>query len=373
MTGAVAGVVAADPAASGRVAMAPWAGTRFAALDVARAIAFAGMLLSHYASSTRATDPGWLQVVDDAADGRAAPLFCVLLGVGAGVLSARGTSDAKLVRRGLVLFALGVAVWPYVDRVYFILPHYGLLLALVPLLRRLRTGGLLAAAGAAFAVPSTVVALVAEPTLRTARQPDGYGDLTGVVDIVRYLLWTGAYPMLGWVGFALVGLWLARQRLDGRPVQLRLLAGALAIMVLQPVFAAVHATLEGSTSGPAGPAAFFDGTAHSNQLAWYLLGSATAVAVVAACALVVPRGRSAADAVVQPVVFLGQLALTSYLAHLVLGEEVVWEWRDRSAPSLAVQMAVVAMVLAAFAFVATAWRVRFRRGPLEAAVRALAR
>ena len=351
---------------------APWSGRRFAALDVARALAFGGMLLSHFAASTRRGDPGWLQALDSAADGRAAPLFCLLLGVGAGVLSARGTPDAKLVRRGLVLFVLGMAVWPYVDRVHFILPHYGLLLAMVPWLRRLPTNGLLAVAAGAFAVPSVVVAVVAEPTLRTARQPDGYGDLTAVVELVRYLAWSGAYPMVGWVGFVLVGLWLARQRLDRRPVQVGLLAGGVAGLLLQPVFAAVYAAFEEPPGRPGGLAAFFDGTAHSNMFAWYVLGSATAVAVVAACALVIPVRRGLARAAVQPVVFLGQLALTSYLAHIVLGEELVWEWRDRTRPSLAVQMALVAAVFAAFALASTAWRARFRRGPLEAAVRTLA-
>ena len=374
MSGLGAEVAGPAPAAEERVTgvAAPWAGRRFAAVDVARALAFGGMLLSHFAASTRRTDPGWLQALDGAADGRAAPLFCLLLGVGAGVLSARGTPDPKLVRRGVVLFAVGMAVWPYVDRVYFILPVYGLLLVAVPWLRRLPSGGLLVAAAGAFAVPSVIVAVVAEPTLRTARQPDEYGDLTSIVDVVRYLAWSGAYPMVGWVGFVLVGLWLARQRLDRRTVQLRLLAGGGAVMVLQPVVAAVHTALERPSGRPAGLAAFFDGTAHSNMFAWYVLGSATAVAVVAVCALAVPVRRGVATAAVQPVVFLGQLALTGYLGHIVLGEELVWEWRDRSRPSLAVQMALVAAVFAGFALASTAWRARFRRGPLEAVVRTLA-
>ncbi|MGI8810800.1 MAG: hypothetical protein ACR2KK_23755 [Acidimicrobiales bacterium] len=61
--------------------------TRLAGIDAARALAFGGMLLAHFAASRRPTDPGWLKAVDNAADGRAAPLFCLLLGVGAGLLA----------------------------------------------------------------------------------------------------------------------------------------------------------------------------------------------------------------------------------------------------------------------------------------------
>lgn len=344
---------------------------RFAALDVARALAFAGMLLSHFTASMVDRDPGWLQAADRTADGRAAPLFCLLLGVGAVLLSARGTPGRVLVRRGLVLLGLGLAVWPYVEEVNFILPHYGLLLAIVPLLRRLPTAWLLPAATAAFAVPSVVAAVVAEPTLRTAVQPSTYGDLADVHTVLEYLLWTGAYPLVGWLGFALVGMWVGHQDLGRQAVRWRLLAGGTALVALQPVAALAYGALDRPEGQPAGLAAFLDGSAHSNRFAWYVLSSATAVAVIALCALLLP-GDGASHPSARPVVALGQLALSAYLGHIVLGEELVWDWRNRTEPSLLAQMAVVAAVVAGFALVATAWRSRFRRGPLEAVVRILA-
>ena len=107
---------------------------RMVGIDVARAVAFGGMLLAHYTFAPPAS-PDWLQAVDAAADGRAAPLFCVLAGVGAGLLSARGR-DREVVGRGLVLVAVGCLVWPYVQAIALVLPHYGALLVAVPLLRR---------------------------------------------------------------------------------------------------------------------------------------------------------------------------------------------------------------------------------------------
>jgi uncharacterized membrane protein YeiB len=343
---------------------------RLDGLDVARALAFAGMLLAHFAFSDRPSDPGWLAAVDAAADGRAAPLFCLLLGVGSGLLIARGTPDSTLVKRGLVLFALGLALWPIFDRVYLILPHYGALLMLMPLLRRLATRWLLPVAGLAFLVPSVVVALVDGHRLRGAPQPNSYAELANLGSVVEILVWTGGYPLVGWVGFALVGLWVSRQRLGDRAVQLRLLIGGALVAATQPLWAWIHDALITPAEGQAarGWATFFDGTAHGNQTAWYVIASGTAVAVIGGC-LVVADLTPAAWRL--PIVRLGQLALTAYVAHLVLGEVVYWDWQDQAKPPLTTEMLIVVAVLVTFAVVATLWRVFFARGPLESGLRAV--
>jgi uncharacterized protein len=337
----------------------PRTSTRLVGIDAARALAFGGMLLAHFAASRRTGDPGWLQAVDNAADGRAAPLFCLLLGVGAGLLAARGTSDMAFIRRGLVLFAVGLLVWPLVDRVYLILPHYGLLLALFPLARRLPTRWLLPAAGVAFLVPSLVVATVGPHGLRTAGQPSTYGELLDAGRVLRDILWAGGYPVVGWVGFVLVGAWLVRRRLDDGRTQRQLFLAAVGVAVTQPLVAAGF----DATGWP-----FLDSSAHSNQTAWYLLASATAVAVVAGFLIVARR----AALVVRPLVPLGQMALTAYLAHLMLGQVVVFPWLA-TRPPLVSQVAIAGLVFFAFAVAAAAWLNRHRRGPLETVVRALAR
>ena len=330
--------------------------TRLVGIDAARALAFGGMLLAHFAASRRVADPGWLQALDNAADGRAAPLFCMLLGVGAGLLAARGTPDLAFVRRGLVLFGIGLVAWPFVDRVYLILPHYGLLLALFPLVRRVPTRWLLPAAGLAFVLPSLVMATVGPLGLRTAGQPSTYAELLEVGDVAGQILWTGGYPIVGWVGFVLVGAWVVRQRLGDGATQRRLLLAGAAVAATQPLIAL------------AGGGAFLGSTAHSNHTAWYVLASASAVAVIAGCLIVARR----APVVMLPIVPLGRTALSAYLAHLALGEVLLFPWLRLAAPPLAVQMTVAVVVFAGFAAAATGWLARHQRGPVETVVRALA-
>jgi len=334
--------------------------TRLVGVDVARALAFASMLLAHFAASRRPSDPGWLQALDNAADGRAAPLFCLLLGVGAGLLAARGASDVAFVRRGLVLFGLGLVLWPLVDGVYLILPHYGLLLALFPLVRRMPTRWLLPAAGVAFLIPSIVVATLGDLGLRSAGQPASYGDLLDGLGVVGQLLWTGGYPVVGWAGFVLVGAWIVRLPLGEARTQWALLGGAGAVAAAQPILAAGYRALD--------RVPFLDSAAHSNQTAWYVLAAASAVAVVAGCLLL----ARASGAVVRLVVPLGQMALTAYLAHLLVGEVIVFPWLDSSAPSLALQMVVAVVLFVVCAVAARAWLSDHPRGPVETVVRALA-
>jgi uncharacterized membrane protein len=373
MRGFYPGQTMAQSSAPSATAPEPFLNRTFAGrldgIDVARALAFGGMLLAHFARPMRPGDPGWLQALDNIADGRAAPLFCVLLGVGAGILVARGTPDRVLVQRGLALFVIGLAIWPRTDRVYLILPHYGVLLALVPLFRRLSTRALLPVAALAFVVPSVITAFVDGHGLRGSPQPATYDALLDTGSLLGQLSWTGGYPLIGWIGFVLVGLWVARQPLRDRVTQFRLFAGGAAIVLLQPVAATVFRGLDGQVEDPnaRGWSTFFDGTAHSNQAAWYVLGSATAVAVIAGCLLLVHAARP----VLRPFAVLGTMALSAYLAHLVIGARYVWEWRDENRPALETQMLVAAAVFALFAIGALLWSKLARRGPVESVLRAI--
>lgn len=339
---------------------------RLGGIDAARGLAFAGMVVAHYLASTHASDPGWLQAVEKVADGRAAPLFCLILGVGAG-LAMRRVGRTALVRRAFVLFVVGLALWPLIDRVYLILPHYGLLLGIVVLCAGLSNRMLLAVTAVSFIIPSVVVAFADRHNLRRPDEPDGYADLLAFGDVVWQVLWSGAYPVAGWTGFALLGLWLSRQRLADRDVQFMLLGGGIAIAGLQPFVAiGMHAMGDVTASRNArGVATFLDASAHSNQTAWYVIAAATSLAIIGA-SLIAQRVKP-----VEWLADLGRLALTVYLLHLLIGARLVWPWRDSAAPSLGLQTVVASTIVVLFAVASRLWSYRFRRGPAEAVIRAM--
>ena len=184
----------------------------------------------------------------------------------------------------------------------------------------------------------------------------------------------GRLSLVGWVGFVVVGLWLARRRLSDRAVQLRLLAAGTAVVLTQPLLAAAASALgaDPRLEHAGGLGTLFDGRAHSNRTAWYLLGTATAVVVLALCLLATTAaGAERWRRVRLPLVRLGEMALSAYLLHLLLGRLVVWNWNDDTEPAISTQLAVVVLVVAAFAATASLWRRRFRRGPVETVLRAI--
>ncbi|WP_418605768.1 DUF418 domain-containing protein [Georgenia sp. SUBG003] len=120
--------------------------------------------------------------------------------------------------------------------------------------------------------------------------------------------------------------------------------------------------LVGQPGEEVGPDRLVSAVAHSQMPLWLLSGTGSAVLVVAVALLLVPR----AGAWVRPLVAVGQLSLTVYVAHLFVIAALV-----RPGPGSAADGLVVSLVIgvAAVAF-ATAWRAAFRRGPLETLLRA---
>ncbi|NAZ88806.1 heparan-alpha-glucosaminide N-acetyltransferase domain-containing protein, partial [Kineococcus indalonis] len=183
---------------------------------LARAVAIAGMMTAHVVPEGA---PGLPGALFDLADGRASGLFGVLAGVSLG-LSTRRTPPAARPRsaarlgiavRGALVALLGLALVSAGSRVAIILPYYGVAFLLVlPVLwwpaRRL------AVLAAAWLVAGPVAGwwLRAAHALEPTYQQPTLLDLAHPLELLRTLLLTGYYPVLGWTGYLLLGLAVAR-------------------------------------------------------------------------------------------------------------------------------------------------------------------
>ncbi|MEC7725345.1 MAG: heparan-alpha-glucosaminide N-acetyltransferase domain-containing protein, partial [Planctomycetota bacterium] len=127
--------------------------TRLDGLDVARGIAFTGMVLVNYGvvMAMGGRNPAWIRELREACTGRAAALFVLLAGAGLALMVARaaardpgrGAGEARRVyaRRALALLVGGYAFYPFWEG--DILHYYGVYLALGALLAPLRSRWLL--------------------------------------------------------------------------------------------------------------------------------------------------------------------------------------------------------------------------------------
>ena len=196
----------------GGVAVGP-AG-RIAGIDIARGLALLGMFVVHvFIDGDTGPTLSWIL---SAPSGQASVLFFILSGVSLSVIAGRGSRSAEpgvLRRRGAVLIAggllLSATVWGA-----SILEHYGVMFVLAPwLLRRsdraltaLATGGL---------VLGPVVRLAA-----LGRGEEWLYEIGGVTswigNTVVSLALSGIYPLVIWVGFFVLGVWLGRLDLGAR-------------------------------------------------------------------------------------------------------------------------------------------------------------
>ncbi|WP_145982644.1 MULTISPECIES: DUF418 domain-containing protein [unclassified Pseudonocardia] len=378
---------------------------RLAGVDAARGLAVLGMIVAHVAAA-EATSTLWTLV-----NGRAAVLFGVLGGVSLALMarSALRSGDPRdraalrrrvAVRAGL-LIVLGVVLAAVSTGPMVILAVYGVefLLVLPLLFAGART---LTATASVWAVAGPLLSFALRSVLPGPTTADGgtilggvlqASDLTsgaGLVRAVDVLLLSGAYPVLTWMPFLLLGM--AIGRLDLRAAAGRLLAGGLvgatigyggswlAVDVLggrQALLGSVapvadrlgmppEAALEilGSSSygtvATTTPAWLLVAAPHSGSPFDVVGAAGVAVAVLGLCLLV----ARAVPALLVPLAATGSLALTVYAGHIVVltlagGAPETSPW------------AVTAVFCAIAVLFAAGWRGLAGRGPLEQVVHVL--
>ncbi|WNM25353.1 heparan-alpha-glucosaminide N-acetyltransferase domain-containing protein [Demequina capsici] len=325
---------------------------RIGGLDLARAVAFMGMVAAHIGDdTTRGSDADgwwWLWIVH----GRSSALFAVLAGVSIGIMASRAPSRrhtrVKVAVRAVLLVAVGVVVSALGTPVYVILPNLGLMMLLATVALGWRTRWVWAGA---------VVLLVGgglafDPVLR-------WTEATGLSSVPLVdRLWWHHYPAIVWTGYLLIGLAVSRLPLCAWTTRMRLMLGGTAVGV---GVAALGIAADGQTPWPEADATFgwfpawASMEAHSYSPVELVSNAGVAVASIGLCLWL----SDATGPVLAPLRALGSMAFTAYVGHVVViaivGDEMVYE------PS----NAALVVLLMTFTAAAWAWRRRFRQGPLE--------
>ncbi len=385
------------------------ANKRIGGIDLARAIAMLGMLIVNFEIVTGAHQNGSPLLVASTAllHGKAAALFVILSGIGVTLMSSRLDAGVLLLRRAIVLLVGGLAFslfWPG-DILHF----YGLyIIVAVAFLRSSNRSLLVAsiAAGLAF-VPMMLLFDYDAGWDWTSLE---YQNMWTIEGLARRLLFNGFHPLVPWVGFFLGGMWIGRLELGKADIRRRLLYAGLGLWAIGELAsrAAIHLLSKNFPKAPLELIEALGGTAPIPPLPIYLLVGAGSALVVLALSLAaaerMPRSR-----LVQSLRTTGQMSLTVYLAHALIGMTLlgVFGLIDEPTPSSGVsessaivdsefelpsegtrELSVVAPeskeqvepgsppslgFILAFAIVfwllmilfAVAWRRRFRSGPAE--------
>lgn len=354
---------------------------RIVGYDLARSLAIFGMVLVNYkiAMGAQQNGPAWLVDLAGLIDGRAAALFVVLAGVGISLLSQAGRvrndlarigADRRtLLRRALFLFVVGslyTAIYS-ADILHF----YGLYIAVAALalktsVRRLWVSSV------GLVLLFVALCLVLDYEQGWNWKTLEYKGLWSPSGAFRHLFFNGFHPVVPWLGFLFVGMVIGRQDMGEASVRRRVLAWGLGVALVAECVSGVLLQVlvrdAGADEAEVMVAVF--GTGPMPPLPLYMLAAGgTACAIIAASVALGQRYGS--KPWLRPFVATGQLALTLYVAHVLVGMAILDAMGRLESQTLPFALLAATVFCTTSVVFASLWRSRFKRGPLEAIMRAL--
>lgn len=296
---------------------------RIIGIDVARALAVIGMVIVNFKLVIGNAGGGWPAAFASLFDGKAAATFVVLAGLGLALMTNTALNQEKwrrarkrIFKRAAFLFLVGLSyywIWP-ADILHF----YGVYMLIALLLINQRPRLILGVAIALILIYPLLLLLWDYETGWDFQQLT-YTDFWTLPGFFRNLFYNGFHPVIPWTAFMLWGVWLGKQDLHNDAFVRKALRVSLAVFF----------TLQIASSGLIGLLAN-DNAAVREQLVpilgpppmppmpiYMFNGIAIATAVISACILIAKRFEN--NAIVQALKKTGQLALTFYVAHVIIG------------------------------------------------------
>ncbi|MEM9580841.1 MAG: heparan-alpha-glucosaminide N-acetyltransferase domain-containing protein [Pseudomonadota bacterium] len=344
------------------------ASNRLNGLDLARYLAFVGMVIVNFKIAMGAEGgSGLTSLLTGALEGRAAATFVVLAGIGLG-LAARKRLDqtvAVTFRRALFLLAIGLLNMTVFDA--DILHFYAFYFLFGAFMLGASTRLLLWSI-AGLNLLFVVMILALDYDAGWNWQSLTYQDFWTPTGFVRHLFFNGWHPVIPWLAFLLLGIVLSRLALGVRGVQLRMIAWGAGALVLAEALSWALSPLAGSVdpelialvaTDPVPPMPLY-----------MLAGSGAASLVIGLCLMGTPRLETLG--VFTWLLPAGRQTLTLYIAHILIGMgtlEALGLLGGQTAQQALWASLVFCICATLFAYV---WSRFFKRGPVEALMRRVA-
>jgi uncharacterized membrane protein YeiB len=350
---------------------------RMQGYDLARAFAIIGMVLINFpiflAQTESATPLAWLSNLHY---GRAASLFVTLAGAGVALMS-RGANPwsvrRTLLLRSLFLIALGSAlllVWR-IDILHFY--AFYLALAAIFLVTAPRWALL---AGAALITVLTLALHIAWPEIETTLDVStalpGPAELAPTywspLGLLENVFVSGIHPVLPWFAFVIMGVWIGRHDFSDVPTRRRLLAIGATLALAAPFLSLLLEQTPALGILPV-EALHYLGVVHSPSPLYVIGAVGSSMFVIASSHAIVARWPHAR--VVRALVHAGQMALTIYLIHALIGVVLPQNLLGWSELPLIWILGYSLAFCAVVVVCAHLYRLVAKRGPVEMLMRAM--
>jgi len=344
--------------------------------DIARALAILGMVIVNYkiAMNAEGNGPGWLIAFTGLFEGRAAALFVILAGIGISLMTkkSRLSMDANLVKaqrrtlwkRCVFLFAAGMGLY-LLEWSADILHFYAFYIVISSFFIK-ASNKLLLASAAGILVFAQLFQLLFDYTRGWNESFSQYVTFWTWDGFLMNLLFNGYHPILPWLSFMLIGMWVGRFDFNSIHARKKMTILSLTAAVLLELLSYLLIKLSTPVTGLEIAQYLFSTKPMPPNMFYILSASSTALIFIVLCVHIAQYMRN--QLVITTFANTGQLALSHYIGHFIL--LVIF-----SAFGLLDKASLFFTTACSFGFFALAmcfsflWRKRYKRGPLELAMR----
>ncbi len=344
---------------------------RIAGIDVARSLAVIGMIIVNFKMVFGSNGSTILKMFAGLFSGKAAATFVVLAGVGIALMSKNAvmTHDVEklkkikfsVLKRAIFLFVIGLSyipIWP-ADILHF----YGIYMIILLLLLEKKDIFLwVSYFGLIILFPCLMMYLNYETGWNF--EIFEYTDMWTMNGFFRNLFFNGFHPVIPWTAFMILGFWFGRQDLyDSRFVRKMLRISAALFIFIEIIRTVVQLILKQMNNTEI---EMFFSTSPMPPFPLYMIsGSCFAIAVISFCILYCEKNRD--QHVVKLLTNTGQLALTFYVAHVIIGMGLVEILSSKRLGEYSIEFSLIYALLFSCVCVwfANWWKQRRTIGPLE--------
>ena len=342
---------------------------RLIGLDIARYLAFVGMVLVNFdivMSHGVQSNEGFFNEFIGQLQGRASATFVVLAGIGLGLSSFKKESQTvnTIVKRSIFLLILGLLNMTIFegDILHYYAFYFLFGVFLLPFGNR------------ALILVISILNLVFFSMMLFIDYESGwnfeeltYSGFWTIDGFTRNLFFNGFHPVFPWLGFFLLGMLMSRVLLKKRQVQIKMISWGLIAIIFSEIISFI---ISGYVIPADSELQFLFMTDSMPPMPLYFLAaSGSACLLIGLCLLASEKFReSGIYSLISPA---GTQTLTLYIAHILVGMSVIEALGFTGSQSSA-QAFVVAMIFCVLATIfAFAWAQWFRRGILESLMRKL--
>jgi uncharacterized protein len=347
---------------------------RIIGIDVARALAVIGMIIVNFKIVIGENGLGWVKSFASIFDGKAAATFVVLAGVGLALttnsavknndLAKLKVARIRIAKRALFLFILGtsyVTIWP-ADILHF----YGIYMAITILHLTCKEKTILVS-GISIIIAFPVLMMFLNYETGWNLDTLNYHDFWTFKGFMRNLFFNGFHPVIPWTAFMLFGYWFGKQDLHSDKFVKKIFWISISTFISIQLLSYVTILLlsEGNPEAAIELTEIF-GTNPMPPLPIYMLNGITiSFTIISSCILIAKKFKD--SFIIDALNKTGQLALTFYVAHVIIGMGVIEIINPSKMGKYTVEFSVTyALVFSLLCIVfSVIWRKYKKSGPLE--------